>query len=354
MILGNHNNIYTVETVLSGHPDKVCDQICDAILDSFIAVDKNANVTVECMGTGDNLFIGGEVFSTESLNVSKIALQTFRNIGYDSNLNVVNELHLESTQTNAPIKNGDAGDQGIMYGYACKNEYNFLPLGVFLVNAIAKAIDKIRHCTNAFLPDGKVQITLNGQAVLSLVVCVQHEPNADLVFLKNLIIDKLFQLFPILETTPKIFFNHNSNFTKGGFEIDAGLSGRKIIADTYCCGLVPHGGGSFSGKDPYRMDRAGAYMARYVAKNIVANGIADSCLVSLAYVFGHSDPVMIHVDTGNLTLNRKTLTLVKGKFDFRPPAIVECLDLYGSRFLPTATYGHFTNPDYSWEKIINI
>lgn len=350
MKLGNY---YTVETVLGGHPDKVCDQICDAILDEFIRVDNSANVTVECMGTNDTLIIGGEVGSDKTIDIERTALNTYSNIGYDTPLKIINKLHRESNQTNSPLKNNLAGDQGIMYGFACENQYNYLPYGVYLVNAIAKAIDRFRKKTNLYLPDGKVQLTIANNVVDTLVVCVQHRKQADIGELKQQILNMLFSTFPELTLAKKVFFNHNSDFVNGGFSIDAGLSGRKIIADTYC-GLVPHGGGSFSGKDPYRMDRSAAYMARFVAKNLVANQFCKQCLVSVAYVFGYEKPVMLSVESDKPELDKNLLQIVKDNFDFTPNGIVERLDLYHAKFLPTSTYGHFTCPDYPWEKIISL
>lgn len=347
------SNYYTVETVLSGHPDKVCDQICDAILDEFIHVDKSANVTVECMGTNDTLIIGGEVGSDKTIDIEQTVLNTYTNIGYNTPLNIVNKLHKESNQTNSPLKNNLAGDQGIMYGFACENEYNFLPYGVYLVNAIAKEIDNFRKKTNLYLPDGKVQLTISDSKIETLVVCVQHREHTNMDELKHQILNMLFSSFPELALANKVFFNHNSNFVNGGFSIDAGLSGRKIIADTYC-GLVPHGGGSFSGKDPYRMDRSAAYMARFVAKNLVANQLCKHCLVSVAYIFGYEKPVMLSVESDKPALDKKLLQIVQNNFDFTPNGIVERLDLYHTKYLPTSIYGHFTNLDYPWEKIINL
>lgn len=347
------SDYYTVETVLCGHPDKVCDQICDAILDEFIRVDNSANVTVECMGTNDTLIIGGEVGSDRTIDIEQTVLNTYTNIGYDTPLNIINKLHRESSQTNSPLKNNLAGDQGIMYGFACENHYNFLPYGIYLVNSIARAIDDFRKKTDLYLPDGKVQLTISGNAVDTLVICVQHRKQTNVNELKHQILNMLFSAFPELAQATKVFFNHNSNFVNGGFSIDAGLSGRKIIADTYC-GLVPHGGGSFSGKDPYRMDRSAAYMARFVAKNLVANQLCNQCLVSVAYVFGHEKPVMLSVESDKSELDKELLQIVKNNFDFTPNGIVEQLDLYHTKFLPTSTYGHFTSSDYPWERIIDL
>lgn len=347
------SDYYTVETVLSGHPDKVCDQICDAILDSFITADRSSNVTVECMGTNDTLIIGGEVCSNAIVDIEQITHKIYEEIGYHSPLNIINKLHRESTQTNTPLKNGLAGDQGIMYGYACENGYNFLPYGVYLVNAIAKEIDDFRKKTHLYLPDGKVQLTLLGNKIETLVICVQHREKINIVELEEQILKMLFDVFPEIKSAANIYFNYNSDFINGGFSIDAGLSGRKIIADTYC-GLVPHGGGSFSGKDPYRMDRSAAYMARFVAKNLVANKLCRHCLVSVAYVFGCKKPVMLTVESDNPSKDNALLKIVRDRFDFTPNGIVEMLDLYNTHFFPTATYGHFTNKDYPWEKVVSI
>jgi S-adenosylmethionine synthetase len=346
---------HTVETVLSGHPDKVCDQICDAILDAYISEDKSANVTVECMGTGDTIFLGGEVSSDVVVNIPLIVRSTYKDIGYDQPIKIVNRISAESTQTNAPIQNGEAGDQGIMYGYACSNPAaNFLPQAVFLVNKIAKEIDRFGKSCDRVLPDGKVQITLSETGeVETLVVCMQHKPGVVAAELEKYVIDSLTQSVPEIRTASNTFFNYHSNFVLGGFQIDAGLSGRKIIADTYC-GLAPHGGGSFSGKDPFRLDRSGAYMSRYVAKSIVANGLAEECLIAVSYVFGYDKTVMLEVSTGNEKLDKQLRSIINKHFDFRPPAIVERLHLYEFSFRQTATFGHFTNMNYPWEQIVSL
>ena len=240
-----------------------------------------------------------------------------------------------------------------MYGYACENGYNLLPYGVYLVNAIAKEIDDFRKKTNLYLPDGKVQLTLVGDNVETLVICVQHREETNISELKKKILSRIFDIFPEIKMASNIYFNYNSSFINGGFSIDTGLSGRKIIADTYC-GLIPHGGGSLSGKDPYRMDRAGAYMTRYVAKNLVANNLCKNCLVSVAYVFGSDEPVMLNVKSDIPSKDKALTEIVRKRFDFTPKGIIEILNLYNTVFFPTATYGHFTNKDYPWENIISI
>lgn len=347
------NKFITVESVLAGHPDKVCDQICDAILDDYIAKDNKANVAVECLGTGNNLFIGGELYSNVDVNVSKIAQDVYKKIGYTDELNIIEKLNIQSSQLRLGIKNQGSGDQGIMYGFACKSEYNYLPFSVYAINSIAKEIDLLRKKTNFFLPDGKVQMTFNNNVVESLVINVQHRKNTDLDDLKELIINEAIRKVINVEEIQKIYFNGSSSFINGGFSNDTGLSGRKIISDTYC-GLAPHGGGAFSGKDPTKMDRSAAYMARFVAKNIVANEICNYCNVAVAYAFAEEKPLMISVETENPQKTKLAQKVINEKFDFRPNAIIDRLELRKEKYEPTATYGHFTNPKYKWEKIINI
>jgi S-adenosylmethionine synthetase len=344
-------NDYTIESVLEGHPDKVCDQICDTILDAYLEHDKSSKVAVECLGTGNYLVVGGEVFSKSVVDIETIAQNVYREIGYDTRLEVANKLNVQSEQLRRAVLLGAAGDQGTMYGFACDSGYNYLPYGVYIVNAIAREIDLLRKRSLSYLPDGKVQITVEEGCIDSLVISVQHPKNADIDQIKNLILSEaVSKVFPI-ENVREIFFNHNSTFYNGGFSNDTGLSGRKIIIDTYC-GLVPHGGGSFSGKDPTKVDRSGAYMARFVAKNVVANQLAKSCLVSVAYAFGLDRPVMLKAHTEKPEKDSKILDWVRANFDFRPPAIIERLDLTNVQYRKTATYGHFFDSKYNWEQIV--
>jgi S-adenosylmethionine synthetase len=347
------NNVYTVETVLKGHPDKVCDQICDSILDECLEQDSLANTTIECMGTSSTIFIGGEMSTNANVDICEIAHKVYADIGYTERLDVINKVHKESAQTNNPVKTGIAGDQGIMYGYACESEFNYLPYGVMLVNELAREIDIYRNKTYSFLPDGKVQATIISGNIDTLVVSVQHSDDVSIQSLKQLICDNVITKFIPINEINNFFFNHNSHFVQGGFSIDAGLSGRKIIADTYC-GTAPHGGGSFSGKDPSRLDRSGAYMARFIAKNVVSNGLAKECKVAIAYIFGSETPVMIDVQTTPDEKENAILTMIIDKFDFRPNAIIERLGLREMKYCQTAVYGHFTNPHYPWEELIDI
>lgn len=344
---------YTVESVLKGHPDKVCDQICDAVLDAYLLQDYGARVAVECMGTGSTLVIAGEVGSSVNIEVDRVAESVYEEIGYTDKLTVLNMVGSQSEQLARPVTHGAAGDQGVMYGFACVDPYNNLPFGLYLVNAVAREIDRLREDGNLFLPDGKVQATVMGDTVEALVISVQHREDADLASLRHLIIDRAVSRVVAIDDIGSIFFNNNSNFVRGGFANDSGLSGRKIIVDTYG-GLVPHGGGSFSGKDPSKVDRCAAYMARYVAKNVVNNGFATQCLISVAYVFGEASPVMMEVDVRDDSAEGRLRRFILQKFDFRPDAIAERLGLRNISYRPTATYGHFSHPSYPWEQIVSL
>lgn len=353
MKLIDDNRILTVETVLEGHPDKVCDQISDAILDEYLKYDRKSNVAIECLGTGNMLYIGGEVFSNAKVNIDTIANNVYRNIGYINRLDIIENINNQSKQLRLSIDNNAAGDQGIMYGYACNSKYNYLPYSIYVINMIAKEIDSLRKRENKYLPDGKVQITFNRNKIDTLVINIQHKKEVDIEELRNFILNKAINsVIPIGEIR-KIYFNNNSKFISGGFENDTGLTGRKIICDTYC-GLVSHGGGSFSGKDPSKVDRSAAYMARFVAKNLVANEVCKECKVSVAYVFGEEKPIMLDVKTDSIKSSKVAKKIVSQQFDFRPKAIIERLSLDTFRYRQTATYGHFTNPQYPWENIIGL
>lgn len=342
------SNKYTVESVLKGHPDKICDQISDGLLDLYLENDLNSHTAIECLGTGNTLIVAGEINSIAEIDVEKRCKELYRHITGFSNLNIINLLSKQSHQLGKAIDSGGAGDQGIMYGYACKSQYNLLPYGYWLVNTIAERLDLLRESTHVFLPDGKIQATLSDEQLLKLTVNVQHSIDTDMEKLRSLIQQNV--LFDL--DLSKIDINPDHGFVRGGFDNDTGLTGRKIIIDTYG-GLAPHGGGAFSGKDPSKVDRSAAYMCRFVAKNLVMNQIATECIVSVAYNFGEETPSMINILTDGRS-DSKIKELVHKKFDFRPQAIVEQLNLKHTKYLPTATYGHFTKPIYPWERIIEL
>lgn len=344
---------YTVEGVLEGHPDKICDQICDAILDEYLSCEKESKIAVECIGTGNSLVIGGEVSSDAEIDIGVIGNNVYKQIGYEDNLTITNIIQKQSDQLNKVACLSMASDQGVMYGYACENSYNFLPFGVWLANSISREIDFFRKETDLYLPDGKIQLTINNGTLKTIVLNIQQKITCDQELVKSTILENCVKKFVPDLNVADVFFNNHSDFIQGGFSNDTGLSGRKIIADTYC-GLIPHGGGAFSGKDPSKVDRSASYMARFVAKNIVANKLAKWCLVAVAYVFGYEKPVMLQIKT-NSTADRTAITrVVDEKFDFRPKAIIERLNLYNTMYRPTSTHGHFSDERYEWERIETI
>lgn len=343
-----NNLTYTVESVLKGHPDKICDQISDGLLDQYLEKDCNAHTAIECLGTSNTLIVAGEVNSAITIPIEECCRKLYQKITDLPTINIVNLLSQQSCQLGKAVENGGAGDQGVMYGYACDNEYNYLPYGYWLVNNIANRLDNYRDESKDFLSDGKVQVVISENTISKLTINVQHSPDVDMEQLRtNIQKNVLYDL-----DNTKIFINEKGRFIYGGFSNDTGLTGRKIVIDTYG-GLVPHGGGAFSGKDPTKVDRSAAYMCRFVAKNIVANGLAKECCVSVSYDFGKEQPAMVYVTVDGI-FSSQIMHIVKKNFDFRPQAIIERLNLKNTKYLPTATYGHFTNPNYSWEKIIKL
>jgi S-adenosylmethionine synthetase len=347
-----NNQYYTIETVLKGHPDKICDQISDGILDVFLKEDIQTKAGIECLGVSNNLIVAGEIKSNADVDIIKIAKQVYKEIGYTNELKIINNVNKQSNQLNKVVEKGCAGDQGVMYGFASnEDKYNYLPFGILLINEIARKIDEYRIISKSFLPDGKIQATIKNNIIDTLIISLQHFSHTNLNDLekniKHIIFNKDFK-----ESSVKNLIFDKSDFIKGGFSNDTGLTGRKIIIDTYC-GLSQHGGGAFSGKDPSKMDRSGSYMSRFVAKNIVANGIAKECTVSVSYAFGIENPIMLTASTSD-KFNPKLTKFINDKFDFRPNAIIELLNLTKIEYKPTSCYGHFTNRSYEWEKIITL
>lgn len=337
---------YTVESVLRGHPDKICDQISDVILDAYLEKDKMAHTAIECLGTRNKLIVAGEIKSSEEIEIESLSRKTYCEITGTSDIEVINLTSKQSEQLGNAIKVGGAGDQGVMYGYACKTEYNYLPYGYWLVNDIAKRLDELREKTKIFLPDGKVQAVVEKGKLKRVTVSVQHPLKCNMEELEKAI-KKIINLDGAV-----VDVNTDKYFIKGGINNDTGLTGRKIIVDTYG-GLAPHGGGAFSGKDPTKVDRSAAYMCRYIAKSLVANDFATECQVAVSYNFGEYRPAMIAV-TADGEYSEKITRFVKSKFDFSPNSIIERLNLRFTKYYPTSRYGHFTDPKYEWEKICEL
>ena len=349
-----HNNNYTVESVTSGHPDKVCDQISDAILDAYLALDPKSRVAVETFGGHGSLVIGGEITSKGNVDYVKIARNVYKNIGYDGELKISANIVKQSPDIAMGVDTGGAGDQGIMYGYASNETPEFLPKGVVLAHKLAKRLEEMRKTGEVkwLRPDGKTQVTFKNGKLETVLVSTQHAPDVKSAEIKKVVTEKI--ILPLLskeeKRNVKILVNPTGQFIAGGFEADTGLTGRKIMVDTYG-GLIPHGGGCFSGKDSTKVDRSAAYMARYVAKNLVAAGFGKEALVSVAYAIGMAEPLMIEA------INEKGENLaeiVRKNFDFHPLSIIERLGLRNPVFFQTAAYGHFGKNNLPWERIDKI
>ena len=300
------------------------------------------------------IFLAGEVASSAQIDAQEILKAYYQEIGYDNNIKIFDHISLQSDQLRQAVANGGAGDQGIVYGLAVNTCYNYLPMGYYVINRLAQSIDILRTKTDFLLPDGKLFVIVDEESNIidKLSINIQHRRGVDIREIEN-VLSPCFAPENTGVAIKDIIINKNSSFLQGGFKNDTGLTGRKIIVDTYG-GLAPHGGGAFSGKDPTKIDRTGAYMARYVAKNIVANGLADSCEIAIAYEFGEKYPCCVEVKAQEKGKRYNLLTLIKDKFDLRPQAIIELFDLRNFNYLQTATYGHFTNPQYPWEQIIEL
>ncbi|MBR5192707.1 MAG: methionine adenosyltransferase [Clostridia bacterium] len=386
-------NFFTSESVTSGHPDKVCDQISDAVLDAFLSQDPNSRVACECCATTDFLVIMGEITSNAKVNVEEVARNVIKEIGYtdssigfsydtvkiivklnsqsqDIALGVDNSLEIKecekSENNNCDIYDKiGAGDQGIMFGYASNETEELMPLPIVLSHKMCKKLEEVRKSgeLNYLMPDGKGQVTVeyeNGKVkrIETVVLSTQHKDCVSTEQLrkevKELVIDKVLPSEYVDKNT-KYFINPTGKFVIGGPNGDSGLTGRKIIVDTYG-GKCPHGGGAFSGKDPTKVDRSATYMARYVCKNLVASGLCEECQIQLAYAIGVSKPVSVMVDTkgtGKLTDQQLEEIVVK-EFDLRPSAIIEKLQLRKPVYNKTASYGHFGREDFSWEKLDKV
>ena len=349
-----HNDTYTVESVTSGHPDKICDQISDAILDAYLEKDPNSRVAIETFGGHGLLVIGGEVTSRGKIDYVKIARKVYRGIGYKDKLAVNARVVAQSPDIAAGVDSGGAGDQGIMYGFATNETPELLPKGVVLVQKLAKKLEDARKSGKIkwLRPDGKTQATFVKGKLRTILVSAQHAEHIKSEEMRNEIIQKVIN--PLLSAEEKksvqILVNPTGKFIQGGFAADTGLTGRKIMVDTYG-GIIPHGGGCFSGKDATKVDRSGAYMARFAAKNMVHAGYGKDVLVSVAYAIGMAEPLMVEA------INEKgddLSEIVKANFDFRPRAIIKRLKLTQPIFKQTSTYGHFGKKGLPWEKLINI
>lgn len=367
----NQERIFTSESVCEGHPDKICDQISDLILDHLIKDDPNTRTGIEAVVGKNQISLFGEIKSNTAIDIEPLVRQKITELGYtnpdwgfsnQSNFN--NYLHHQSQDIALGVDKGGAGDQGMMFGYACKQTEQYLPLPIALAHSITRRIDEVRknNLINWLRPDGKAQVTIDFQGskpkVLKLVTAVAHHEDIHLNEVKNTIIQEV--LSPVLDQFKLELPNDKDIIVNGtgiwhipGPKSDAGLTGRKIVVDTYG-GYARVGGGAFSGKDPSKVDRSGAYAARYIAKNIVANGLADECEVGLAYVIGQAKPLMQTIQTFDTNhYDLKTIHEYKDKLiDTSVAGIIHELDLLKPHYLQTTTYGHFGKDNLPWEKIV--
>ena len=362
--------LFTSESVTEGHPDKIADQISDAVLDAALAQDPTSRVACETLITTGLVVMAGEITTKAHVDYGKVARETIRNIGYTrgkygfdcDTCRVLSAIDRQSPDIAMGVDTGGAGDQGLMFGFACNETPELMPLPIQLAHLLARRLSEVRKSGDLpyLRPDGKSQVTIEYRdgrpfRASAIVISSQHADNVTNEQLRAEIEEKVIRSTvssELMDGDTKIHINPTGRFVTGGPQGDAGLTGRKIIVDTYG-GYAPHGGGAFSGKDPTKVDRSAAYMARYVAKNIVAAGLADRCLVQLAYAIGVAEPVSVMVDTkGTGRISENALAnLVRNNFDLTPRGIIEELDLRRPIYQATAAYGHFGRDEdgFSWE-----
>ncbi len=377
------NRFFTSESVTEGHPDKVCDQISDAVLDAILEKDSNARVACECCCTENFLLIMGEITTKAKVDIEKIARDTIKNIGYDKeeygfdykNCEIKQLITCQSPDiamgvdnsfehklSNDDIDKTGAGDQGLMFGYACSETEEKMPLAITLSHKLCRKLSEVRKSgeINYLRPDGKAQVTVEYSdeckviRVDTVVLSTQHNDDISIDVLRQDMLEKVIKkAIPahLLDENTKYYVNPTGRFVVGGPKGDSGLTGRKIIVDTYG-GYIAHGGGAFSGKDATKVDRSATYYARYVAKNLVVSGICSKCQIQVAYAIGKAKPVSVDINTHGTGVfsDEKIAEIVNKIFDFRPKAIINNLKLNAPQYLATASYGHFGNDMFSWEK----
>jgi len=368
-----YKNLFTSESVSPGHPDKVCDQISDAVLDACLEQDPFSRVACETFVTTNQVVVGGEITTKAVIDIEKIARDTLREIGYTSNevgidadqCNVLVLVHTQSPDIKMGVDNLGAGDQGIMFGFATNEDEGYMPLPIVMAHKLVRmATKKFRKGEFKWArPDMKSQVTLDyGQMppkVDTVLMSIQHDGDYNeeefKAFVKNEIMDETLSSFNVDASDYEVLINPTGRFVIGGPHGDAGLTGRKIIVDTYG-GYSRHGGGAFSGKDATKVDRSAAYAARYVAKNIVAAGLADKCEIQLSYAIGVVEPISIMVDTFGTgkVKDEVILKAIDENFDLTPKGIIDHFELRKPIFKDTATYGHFGNKVYTWEQLDKV
>ncbi len=366
--------LFTSESVTEGHPDKLCDFISDSILDAYLEQDENSRVGCECVAGKNKIFVTGEITSKGEVDIEKVVREAIKEIGYlgdtdiDYNtceviVNISKQSEDIALGTNDDV--GGAGDQGMMFGFACDETDELMPLGIMLAHKLTRRLTEVRkeNIVSGLGPDGKAQVTIeyDGDKIVrvdTVVVSTQHVASKDVEELRNEIKKEVINyVIPkeYIDKKTKIYINPTGRFVVGGPLGDSGLTGRKIIVDTYG-GYARHGGGAFSGKDPSKVDRSASYMARCIAKNIVAHGYAKKCEIQVSYAIGIAEPVSINIDTYNTNAipEEEIVAKVKETFNLTPKGIIEFLDLRKPIYKKTTNYGHFGKNDLSWEKIVKF
>jgi len=374
---------FTSESVTEGHPDKLCDYISDSLLDEFMKGDKKSRCGIETVAGKDTIFVTGEVTSNSSVDVEKVVRNAIKDIGYlgtndidYKTCNVIVNLSKQSPDIALGVDNSleqkegvalgeGAGDQGLMFGYASRETEEFMPLAITLAHKLAKRLTEVRksNIIEGIAPDGKTEVTVlydddKPIKVTNVVVSTSHTEDKDINELKEEIKrEVVYKIIPseLIDNDTKIYINPTGRFVISGPKGDSGLTGRKIIVDTYG-GYAPHGGGAFSGKDPTKVDRSASYMARFLAKNIVANNYADKCLIELSYVIGVANPLSIYVDTygtGKIS-EEEIIKKIKDNFNLTPRGIINFLDLENISYKETTNYGHFGKENMPWERIVKF
>lgn len=372
---------YTSESVAEGHPDKVCDQVSDAVLDDVLRQDNKGRVACETYVTMGLIIIGGEITTSAYVDINNLVRSTLQDIGYTDHkygfcsetCAIMNTIHSQSPDIAQGVDTGGAGDQGMMMGYACKETPEFMPLPIMLSHKMVQRMAEVRRkgILNYIGPDGKSQVTVEyhnhkPKRIDSVVLACQH--TADILDetgkqitkqARKEMIDVIARPIAegLIDKDTKFYCNQTGKFVVGGPQSDTGMTGRKIVVDTYG-GIIPPGGGAFSGKDPSKVDRSAAYMARYIAKNIVAAGIAEKCMIQIAYVIGKAEPLAVMADTfGTSKVGEEELVkVINTIFDLKPKSIIKTLDLLKPIYRKTACYGHFgrQGPEFTWEKLDRV
>lgn len=365
--------LFTSESVGEGHPDKICDQVSDAVLDAMLADDPESRVACECFATTGLIVVGGEITTRTYIDLQQLVRGVIREIGYDrdgyrfdaNSCAVINVINHQSEDIALGVNIGGAGDQGMMFGFAIKETPELMPATIMYAHKLVKRLSEIRKKEPQIMPylrpDAKSQVTIEysdtGEIlrVDTVVISTQHDPDVTQSKIKEDVVENVIKkVIPndLLDAQTKYYVNPTGKFVIGGPHGDTGLTGRKIIVDTYG-GRAPHGGGAFSGKDPTKVDRSAAYAARHLAKNIVASGIADECTIQLSYAIGIAEPVSIHLNTHNKSLVPELIieNFIKENIDLTPLGIIKRFDLRRPIYRPTAVYGHFGREEFPWEQL---